>query len=226
MPPDNIPTNPLLDAHYWDDRYQQHQTGWDMRQASPPLTTWFRQLADKNISILIPGCGNAYEALFLLDNGFSSITLVDISEILIARLRATFESRPSPIPTLITGDFFNLPDTATYDLIVEQTFFCALDPSLRDNYVQKMHHLLRPGGKLIGLLFDKNFGGASSLAPSRSFPSLCSGIPGGPPFGGHQPEYRYLLEKKLTLKTLEPCYNSIPPRAGSELFFIAEKSAR
>jgi SAM-dependent methyltransferase len=206
MPSDNIPPDEILNAHYWDDRYQQHQTGWDMRHVSPPLAAYFRQLTDKTITILIPGCGNAYEAADLLDNGFSSITLIDISEVLVARLRATFASRPHSAPTLITGDFFDLPDTGKYDLIVEQTFFCALAPSLRDNYVQKMYNLLRPGGKLIGLLFDRDF-------------------TGGPPFGGHREEYLRLFEKKFRIKTLEPCYNSIPPRAGSELFFIAEKPA-
>ncbi|MBS1664963.1 MAG: SAM-dependent methyltransferase, partial [Bacteroidetes bacterium] len=78
-------------------------------------------------------------------------------------------------------------------------------PHLRPQYVNHMHSLLRTGGKLIGLLFDRDF------------------TDEGPPFGGHEPEYRKLLEKKFTLKTLAPCYNSIKPRAGSELFFIAER---
>jgi SAM-dependent methyltransferase len=108
----------------------------------------------------------------------------------------------SPGLRLITGDFFH--QLGQYDLIVEQTFFCALDPSRRSDYVQQTARLLRPGGKLVGLLFDRDFGG-------------------GPPFGGHAEEYRRLLEKKFELITLAPCYNSIAPRAATELFLIAEK---
>ena len=173
-----------------------------MRQVSPPLEAYFSQLQNKQASILIPGCGNSYEAAWLLDHDFTSITLIDISEVLTARLRGLFATIPDPPLRIITGDFFQL--TGQYDLIVEQTFFCALDPSLRERYITHMYSLLRPGGKLIGLLFDRNFSD-------------------GPPFGGHETEYQNLLEKKFTLKTLAPCYNSIPPRAGSELFFIAEK---
>ena len=181
-----------------------------MQQASPPLQTYFGQLEDKTCSILIPGCGNAYEADWLQQRGFSSITLVDISDLLMASLREKYRNNPAlrttsgPAPGihLITGDFFGL--SGQYDLIVEQTFFCALDPSLRTRYVEKTHELLRPGGKLIGLLFDRSF-------------------VGGPPFGGHKAEYQKLLEKKFTIKALAPCYNSIPPRAGTELFLIAEK---
>jgi len=209
-----------LSAGYWNERYDNGNTGWDMQQVSPPLQAYFAQLRDKTCSILIPGCGNAYEAAWLQQEGFSSVTLADISEVLTSGLRKKF-GRPDSNIRVITGDFFDL--SGQYDLIVEQTFFCALDPSLRTRYVEKAFELLHPGGKLIGLLFDRDFVGASSLAPPCSFPSLCSGIPGGPPFGGHKEEYRLLLEKKLKIMTLAPCYNSIRPRAGTELFFIAKR---
>jgi SAM-dependent methyltransferase len=190
-----------LSAGYWNERYDNGNTGWDMQQVSPPLQAYFAQLRDKTSSILIPGCGNAYEAAWLQQEGFSSVTLADISEVLTSGLRKKF-GRPDSNIRVITGDFFDL--SGQYDLIVEQTFFCALDPSLRTRYVEKAFELLHPGGKLIGLLFDKNF-------------------VGGPPFGGHKEEYRLLLEKKLKIMTLAPCYNSIRPRAGTELFFIAKR---
>jgi methyl halide transferase len=189
-------------SEYWDDRYQQGNTGWDMGQVSPPLQAYFDQLTNKAISILIPGCGNAYEATYMLEKGFTSVTLADISAVLIAKLHEKFRDHPYPGLTLIAADFFEL--SGGYDLIVEQTFFCALDPSRRNAYVQQAYDLLRPGGKLAGLLFDRDF-------------------PGGPPFGGHKEEYRLLLEKRFVIKTLQPCYNSIAPRAGTELFFIAQK---
>lgn len=197
MPPDNFST-----ADYWDDRYCHNETVWDLGQISPPLLQYFQQLPDKNISILIPGCGNSYEAAWLLENGFQHITLIDIAPGLMERLREKFHAWSAPPLTLLTGDFFLHKDQ--YDLIIEQTFFCALDPSLRENYMEKMHQLLRPEGKLAGLLFDRTF-------------------TGGPPFGGSRSEYQTLLERKFRVRTLAPCYNSIKPRAGTELFFIAEK---
>jgi SAM-dependent methyltransferase len=204
---------------YWDQRYLSGQTGWDIGKVSPPLQQYFDQLQRKDLSILIPGCGNSYEAGYLREKGFTAITLLDISRVVMTRLRTTLGDTPGL--RLITGDFFDHHDQ--YDLIVEQTFFCALDPALRPAYVEQTARLLRPGGKLAGLLFDRNFVGASSLAPPRPFPSLCSGITGGPPFGGSRQEYQQLLEKNFTIKQLAPCYNSIKPRAGTELFLIARK---
>ena len=193
-----------LDDSYWDQRYLYGQTGWDLGEVSPALKGYFEQLPDKNIPILLPGCGNSYEASWLLENGFSDLTLIDISPVLTERLRERLHQYSSPPLTVITGDFFQLQ--GQYGLIVEQTFFCALDPSLRVKYVDHMHRLLRPGGKLAGLLFDRDF-------------------TGGPPFGGHLEEYAELLAGPFSIRKLEPCYNSIPPRAGSELFFTAEKLA-
>ena len=201
-----------LDNDYWDERYRQGATTWDIGKISSPLKAYFEQLTDKGVPILIPGCGNGYEAGWLLENGFSDLTLIDISEELTGRLKEKFSAyttQPpalsaytSPPLTIITGDFFQLQ--GEYGLIIEQTFFCALDPSLRPLYVEKMHGLLKPGGNLAGLLFDREFAS-------------------GPPFGGHRDEYAELLSAKFTIHCLEPCYNSIPPRAGTELFFIAGK---
>lgn len=191
-------------ATYWDDRYRQDNTTWDMGRVSPPLQAYFDQLTDQDLSILIPGCGNSYEAAYLLEKGFRHITLIDLSEVLVTRLKEKFQPWPDPPLTMITGDFFDLPPAASYDLIVEQTFFCALEPSRREDYIEKMYRLLRPGGRLVGLLFDRDF-------------------TGGPPFGGNKEEYMALLEKRFTIKTLAPCYHSIPARAGSELFLIAER---
>ncbi|MDO6432334.1 methyltransferase domain-containing protein [Flavitalea sp. BT771] len=188
----------MSNAFYWDQQYLKGEPPWDMHQVSPPLQTYFDHLQDNTLNVLIPGCGNGYEAGYLLDRGFTSITLIDISEVLMERLKDRFGRRL----TLIIGDFFDL--SGEYDLIVEQTFFCALTPSLRQNYIEKMYSLLRPGGKLAGLLFDRDF-------------------PDGPPFGGSREEYQRLLEKRFKVLTLAPCLNSIKPRMGTELFFIAEK---
>ncbi|MBS1662005.1 MAG: methyltransferase domain-containing protein, partial [Bacteroidetes bacterium] len=110
-----------LDPQFWNDLYHYNLTAWDMGQVSPPLEAYFSQLNDKTQSILIPGCGNGYEAAWLIEHGFTAITVIDISDLLTSRLRAKFETAPIDI---ITGDFFH--HTGSYDLIVEQTFFCAL----------------------------------------------------------------------------------------------------
>jgi len=191
--------NPTLDAAYWNQRYEQQQTGWDIGSCSTPLATYFDQLTDKHIRILIPGCGNAYEAAYLLDKGFTNITLVDIAPLVTEKVKKQLATYGNAVRVL-TADFFDMQEQ--FDLIVEQTFFCALNPDLRSSYVVKMHELLHPQGKLVGVLFNRHF-------------------EGGPPFGGSIALYDALFTVRFQLQTLAPCYNSIPPRSGSEVFIIA-----
>ncbi len=193
----------IMDDNYWSSRYEQQDAGWDTGSITAPLKDYFDQLADKNISILIPGCGNSHEAEYLLQNGFSNITLIDISTLLCKQLQEKFTFNDAAIK-IICGDFFE--HTGQYDLIVEQTFFCALDPSLRKNYAEKIPQLLKPEGKLTGLLFNKNF-------------------ENNPPFGGSEEEYRKLFAPYFAIEIMEPCYNSIKPRAGAELFIKLRKEA-
>ncbi len=193
--------NQFLSQEYWNDRYLQHQTGWDIGTVSTPIKEYIDQLSDKHISILIPGGGNSYEALYLLELGFTDITVIDIAPIVTETLRIQTDRYKSHIK-IITGDFFEF--NGAYDLILEQTFFCAIDPALRNQYVTKMSELLKPQGKLVGVLFNRSF-------------------EGGPPFGGNETEYRALFSSTFHHIRMEPCYNSIGPRSGSELFVMMSR---
>ena len=192
----------LLDENYWTDRYEQGSTGWDIGYVSTPIKEYINQLEDKELRILIPGAGNAYEAQYLWEQGFRNVTVVDLSA---APLQNLSERVPDfPQDQLLQCDFFDLDET--YDLIIEQTFFCALNPSLRAEYVRKCHELLAPGGKIAGLLFN---------------------IPlfeDHPPFGGHESDYRPLFEPYFHIDIMEMAHNSIKPRTGNELFIKLRKS--
>ena len=142
-----------LDQNFWNTRWIHGQTGWDIGYASPVIVDYFQKIEDKNAAILIPGCGNAYEAEALKQFGFTNITLLDISNEAVKRLNEKFE--PDSGIQVICTDFFL--HQGSYDFIVEQTFFCALHPKLREKYVQKMYDLLKPEGKLVGLLFNTFF---------------------------------------------------------------------
>jgi SAM-dependent methyltransferase len=191
------------EANYWDHRFETGDTPWDIGHISPPLKAYANQLTDKNSSILIPGCGNSYEAEYLLARGFSRVTVIDISPTLTRRLEEKFSACINKQLHIITGNFFELQEH--FDLILEQTFFCALNPALRRAYARKMRELLNPGGRLAGVLFNRSFTAA------------------GPPFGGTMEEYRELFAPLFHIVKMEPCYNSVKPREGSECFFILEK---
>ena len=192
----------LLNEDYWSKRYQNNDAAWDMGKVSPPIKEYFEQLTNKTISILVPGCGNAYEAEYLLEKGFKNITLIDISPVLVNKLKKQFSDFLYKQINIICGDFFTL--NQTFDLVVEQTFFCAIDPLLRTNYANKMHELLNENGKLIGVFFNRTFDA-------------------GPPYSGSKAEYHLLFKDKFQIKTMDECYNSINPRKGSELFVILQK---
>jgi SAM-dependent methyltransferase len=186
-----------LSAHYWDQRYVAQDFGWDLGEISTPLKTYFDQLQDISLSILIPGAGNAYEAEYLVKKGFRAVYVCDFALSPLQNLKKRCPDINEK--HLLHFDFFELKNLQ-FDLIIEQTFFCALDPKLRKKYFQKMHELLKPNGRLAGLLFD------DALNADQ------------PPFGGNAAEYKTYFKDLFTIHHFEPCYNSIKPRAERELF--------
>ena len=190
-----------LNKKNWNSRYDTKETGWDIGFVSPPLKEYIDQITDLNIKILIPGCGNAYEAEYLFNKGFKNVFIVDYSQIAISNLIKRIPD--FPIFNAVCDDFFNI--SGQYDLILEQTFFCAIDPKLRNNYAKQISSLLKENGKLVGLFF--------------SVPMFSD----HPPFGGFKEEYIECFSKLFSINTIEKCYNSIKSRNNKELFFIFNK---
>lgn len=185
-----------MKTNKWNLKYLNNQTGWDIGTVSTPLKEYIDQIEDKNIYILIPGGGNSHEAEYLHTKGFKNVYVVDIASKALENLKQRVPDFPKE--HLICSDFFSLDQK--FDLILEQTFYCAIDPKRRDNYVKKMHELLKANGKLVGVLFQ--------------FPLTES----GPPFGGSKEEYLNRFHPYFYLNVLEDCINSIPERKNQEVF--------
>ena len=192
----------IINKEYWDNKYISNEIGWDIGYVSTPIKEYLDQLSDKTLDILIPGCGSAWEAEYSLEQGFKNTQVIDISDQAVSR----FQKR---VPNFLKENIFNadfFSHSKKYDLIIEQTFFCALPPSMREDYVKKIHELLKPNGKLVGLLFNIEL------------------FKDHPPFGGSLNEYQSLFSPLFNIKKMETAYNSITPRKDTELFIILEKS--
>lgn len=130
---------------------------------------------------------------------------MDISEFPLNQFQE--RNRDFPSAQLLLTDFFQ--HEKQYDLIFEQTFFCSLVPSEanRKAYAKHMAKLLKPHGKLVGVWFD--------IPLTEDLEKR--------PFGGDKELYLSYLNPFFETITFEPCYNSIPPRMGSELFGVFKK---
>ncbi|MCB0651820.1 MAG: SAM-dependent methyltransferase [Saprospiraceae bacterium] len=186
---------------FWEDKYQGQQTPWDIGYASPPLRHYVDQVSDMTQRILIPGAGHAHEAIYLHRRGFENVFVCDWAPTAFKHLDRSCPDFPSAHK--LVNDFFKLE--LSVDLILEQTFFCAIPPSLRPDYARKASELLADGGKLAGVLFSENF-----TTP-------------GPPFGGTAAEYIQYFEPYFHIRLMESSKKSIKPRLGRELFIELEK---
>ncbi|MFT6799092.1 MAG: hypothetical protein ACJAWA_001216 [Nonlabens sp.] len=190
------------DQNYWQKRYVDHITGWDLGRASKPLKSIVDKIENKELNILIPGAGNAYEAEYLIEKGFSKITVLDIALQPLLQLKERLKNTEGI--SIVQSDFFK--HKGSYDLILEQTFFCALESRFRESYINKCHELLKNNGCIEGVLFD--------------FESKTN----EPPYPATIKEYKILFQKKFDIINLDRCLISEEARQGKELIIKMKKN--
>ncbi|MBT3299446.1 MAG: hypothetical protein HN657_00885, partial [Candidatus Marinimicrobia bacterium] len=109
----------------------------------------------------------------------------------------------------IQDDIFSLKQkyANTFDYVIEQTCFCAIDPSRRNDYADVVQSILKPGGQLIGLWFplDKTM------------------EEGGPPWATSIDEVKSLFNSGWGIEKEEWPTLSISPRKDREKMIIFKK---
>lgn len=189
----------LLSAEYWDRRYQEGSTPWNLGVPAPPLVSL---LASPNSPtpgrIAVLGCGTGYDAMLFAEHGFEVVGC-DLSALAIETAKSAALERGLTTVEFLERDIFALiPEfSQSFDYVLEHTCFCAIDPTLRPKYIELVSTLLRPNGKLLGLFFTHN-------------------RPGGPPFGITTKEIRELFAERFEFLSLEAATDSIEKRRDEE----------
>jgi SAM-dependent methyltransferase len=194
-----------LNLDFWEHRYQEGTPRWDLGQPAPPLVHLLAQndtLVPGKIAVL--GCGHGHDALLFARHGFDVVG-VDFAPSAIATAQQAAQRAGLPAQFLQRNLFDLLPEYAQqFDYVLEHTCFCALEPEWRDRYVELVHQLLKPQGKLIGLFFTH----------SR---------PGGPPYGSTAEELDERFSRCLQRLSLVPVVDSVPSRQHEEHLGIFQK---
>jgi SAM-dependent methyltransferase len=187
-----------LSASFWEGRYQNATARWDLGQPAPPLVHYFTSPdAPQSGRTVVLGSGSGHDAVFLAQQGFE-VTGVDFSPAAIAAAQQRAVAAKVSANWLQRNIFDLVPAyELQFDYVVEHTCFCALEPDLRDRYVQLVHQLLRPGGHLIGVFFTHD-------------------RPGGPPFGSHPDELQQLFGQYFQICDLAVTPHSVGDRLGDE----------
>jgi SAM-dependent methyltransferase len=190
--------------HYWKARYRRKDTYWDHGEASPGLVDFLAQDKHEAGRVLVPGCGRGHDARALAKAGFDVVG-IDVSEIAVRDATALATKDKLTSICFKRADYFGLPAALAgpYDWMFEHTFFCAIDPKLRDRYVEIAASILRQGGWLLGVFYN--------IQPES-----------GPPFGCTREELCERFSPKFTLR-LERVPRSYQHRQGKELLMLWQR---
>jgi len=117
----NFQTRDPLSPAFWDERFEKQFTPWD-QGGVPARLRRFVAGSPAPLRCLIPGCGSAYELVFMLDHGWDA-TAIDFSPAAVAAARAVVGARAGQV---VQADFFAWQPAAPLDLIYERAFLCAM----------------------------------------------------------------------------------------------------
>jgi methyl halide transferase len=182
----------------WEQRYQNSQDRWDLGCPAPPLIGLLASAqAPQPGRVAVLGCGSGQDAMLFAEAGFEVIGF-DFAPSAIERASKVAQARNLNTQFLQRNIFELEPELfGGFDYVLEHTCFCAIDPSLRSEYVQVVKNLLRPNGQLIALFYTHN-------------------KPDGPPFGVKPQAILAEFTPYFEISLFQLAKDSIARRRGEE----------
>lgn len=194
------------EASFWERLYREAADGWELGRAAPPLARWIATHPElvRGARALVVGCGRGHEARALARAG-ATVVGVDFALDAITAARALAAAEGVAVD-FRQRDLFSLADDPDrYDLVVEHTCFCAIDPARRDEYADVIARILAPGGLFVALFY-------------------AHGRPGGPPFGASDDELAArFAPPRFTVVSRETPADSVATRAGDERLIVLRR---
>lgn len=197
---------------FWEDIYSSGRAGWDLGTPTPVFQRLLSEGAVPPGRVIVLGAGRGHDAREFARRGFEVIA-VDFAADAVEAMRAALT--PVAHHEILHHDLFQLPSglDATFDVVLEYTCYCAIDPSRRAEYADVVARLLKPGGHYVALAFPLN---AHTGVDAHA---------GGPPFAVSAQELIDLLTARgLELVRREMPRDSIKPRRGREELIIMQRA--
>jgi methyl halide transferase len=205
-------SNVVQATSFWNERYICRNMPWDLGQPAPPLVSWAEQhtaLLQQLQTVAVVGAGAGHDAAF-----FASVVLpvkgtrlhvtgMDLAPEAVNIAKTTYEKDFPENLHFLEQDLFTCPSalTESFDLVVEHTLFCAIDPERREDYVQAVAGLLKPKGYFLGLFWTHSH-------------------PGGPPFRSTEEEVKALFSPAFNIVGTHSPTDSVASRQGEETLLL------
>lgn len=143
---------------YWQNRWQEGRTGWDLggiHLLFPDLlAVALRHGLLAGSAIIEPGCGRAHTSAALAKLGYQA-TAFDVSADAVVAAKILYSDVAGL--NVVVADTFHLPEKwqGSFDALYDRAVLNALPTEVRSTYVNACASLLKPGGLLLSLPFTK-----------------------------------------------------------------------
>ena len=189
---------------FWQQRFENKETGWDRGAASPQLLAWLDSGALQPCRIVVPGCGSGWEVAELARRGFDVVG-IDYTPAAVERTRALLDGQGLAGEVLQADVLAYQPDRP-FEAIYEQTCLCALHPDYWVDYARQVQGWLTPRGSLYALFMQV-------VRPSATKEGLIQ----GPPYHCDINAMRSLFPAQRWVWPKPPYANVPHPNIGHEL---------
>ena len=173
----------------WTDR----NLFWEMHRAPPETVRLVKEKVTLRDDVtagrgLVPGMGSGHDAFVLAGiPRMKTVVGLDLSPLAVTAAQQLLETQAvaNVQVEFMVADFFQHAPEIKYDVILDHTFLCAIEPSRREEWASKISSLLVEGGILITYMF-----------PLGSHQ-------GGPPFALSVDTYLRLLSSTFDLEYIK-----------------------